>query len=537
MSLLCASDLAFRFSNQDEPLFQKASFEIGPGDRIGLVGPNGAGKTTLLRILAGELNPDKGSLVRRRRLRMSYIRQASVPTADVSLEDHVLAAEPELTKLRSEFHTLELRLNDSTTASHYAALLNTYQERGGYRLETEAQKVLAGLGFASEDRTLSMARLSSGQRARAELAHLLLAPADLLLIDEPTNHLDIAAREWLENYLASVRAAYLVVSHDRVFLNRAANRIFELRRGTLHIYSGNYEFYLEQRALRERQAWDQYTAQQKRISATRRAADRRVVLARQVAKAPQGIRGGKDFYAHKAAKLARTARILRERISHESAAKKPWKDDPIPALDFPDVNRARGVALRVENLSKSYGDKRLFRDLSFCIQSGARWAIVGPNGCGKSTLLRILMGYERADHGKIEMTARGHPGFYAQEGENLDPGLTPVEICLRANSDETRVRTILGCLRLRGEDAERPLAAMSAGERSRVALARLLLGGPNLLLLDEITNHLDIESREAVEETLLRYPGTILFVSHDRYVVTMLADDVLDFSTLPRNLQ
>ena len=530
MSLLSASNLAFRYPSQADPVFQEISFVVNPGDRIALVGPNGSGKTTLLRILAGEFDPHAGAVVRRQQLRVSYVPQGSHSFVEERVEDYVLTANPVLWKLHREIRALESRLQDVEGASHYADLLNAFEEQGGFRFHAEAKKVLEGLGFSPQERALPMAHNSSGQRARAELARLLLAPADLLLIDEPTDRLDIAAREWLEEYLARVHAAYLVVSHDRVFLSRVASRIFELRRHALAVYNGNFEFYLEQRAIREKQARDDYAAQQRRVVAANQASDRRMVLSRRVAKAPRGVRNGSDFYARKAAKVARTARILRERVARGTVADKPWKDEPLPLLEFPNVNRSSGVVLRVERLSKAYGNKRLFHNLSFDVQAGTHWAILGPNGCGKSTLLRVLLGYENADHGTVVRSARVRPGYYAQEGDNLEAHLSPVELCLQVHANETWVRTILGCLRLRGEDAERPVQSMCAGERCKVALARLLLSGADLLLLDELTNHLDIEAREAVEQTLRSFPGTILFVSHDRYFIKMLADEVLDFS-------
>ncbi len=528
MSLLSVSNLSFRYPSQADALFAQVSFEINPGDRIGLVGPNGAGKTTLLRILTGEVEPHTGAVVRRQHLRVSYVPQESSAAGEERLEDYVLTAYPALAVLRREIANLELRLDNLEASTRYAELLHSFEEGGGYALQSEAEKVLEGLGFGPRERSLSMAALSSGQRARAELARLLLVPTELLLIDEPTNHLDIAAREWLEDYLARLHAPYLVVSHDRTFLSRAVSRIFDLRRDALRVFEGNYESYLEQRARLERQAWEQYAAQQRRAVAAREASEWRMTLSRRVASAPRGIRGGKDFYARKAAKVARTARILRARVFREPVAKKPWVEDPIPPLNFPNVPRTSGVALRVENLSKAFGEKCLFRDLSFAVRAGTRWAILGPNGCGKSTLLKILLGFETPDQGTISLSARTRAGYYAQEGENLDGTKSPVELCLAVNPDETWVRTILGCLRLRGENAGRAIQAMSAGERAKVALARLLASGPNLLLLDEVTNHLDIEAREAVEDTLARFPGTILFVSHDRYFISKLADEVLD---------
>jgi ATP-binding cassette subfamily F protein 3 len=530
MSLLNAADLSFQYPSQSDPLFLKVSFEINPGDRIGLVGRNGAGKSTLLRILSGELEAHSGAVARRQQLRVSYVAQERVLAGEEALGTYVLRANPGLAEIHHEIRRLESQLDDEERACSYAGLLSAFEEQGGFGLEAEAEKVLDGLGFRSRERELPMAHLSSGQRALAELAKLLLAPTDLLLIDEPTNHLDMAAREWLEEYLAHLDVAYLVVSHDRAFLNRATTRMFELGRQTLVVYEGNYDFYAAQRALRESQAWERFTVRERRAAAAHRAAERRAALARRVAKAPRGIRASRDFYAHKAAKVARTGRILRERAVRQPAVEKPWLEDPIPSLDFPNVTRKSGIALRVEGLSKAFDGKVLFQNLSFYVQSGARWAILGPNGCGKSTLLRILLGHETADAGTAQFGAKIRRGYYAQEGDNLDGARSPLELCLEVHPDETWVRTILGCLRLRGEEATHALQKMSAGERAKVALARLLLSGADFLLLDELTNHLDIETREAVEDALLRFPGTILFVSHDRYFVKKLADETLDLS-------
>ena len=372
MSLLNAADLGFRYPSQSDPLFQKVSFEINPGDRIGLIGPNGAGKSTLLRILAGELEPDLGAVVRRQQLRVSYVAQQSAVTGEEVLGTYVLTANPVLAELHHEIRRLESQLDDDERACRYVGLLSAFEEQGGFRLEAEAEKVLEGLGFLARERDLPMARLSSGQRALAELAKLLLAPTDLLLIDEPTNHLDTAAREWLEQYL------------------------------------------------------------------------------------------------------------------------------------------------------------------SFHVQSGARWAILGRNGCGKSTLFRILLGQETADAGSVFFGGKVQLGYYAREGENLDNSRSPVQLCLEVHPDEAWVRTVLGCLRLRGAEATHPIHKMSAGERAKVALARLLVSGADFLLLDELTNHLDIETREAVEDALVRFPGTILFISHDRHFVKKLADEILDLSPKPK---
>ena len=260
MSLLSAADLSFQYSSQPVPLFQKVSFEINPGDRVGLVGPNGAGKSTLLRILTGELAPDSGAVIRRHQLRTIYVPQQTAAPPEDPLREFVLSSNPELAVTSREIHVLEGQLDDLVHATRYAELLHAFEEGGGFQLEVKAEKVLQRLGFTSGERKLPIGSLSAGQRARAQLARLLLASADLLLIDEPTNHLDIAGREWLEDYLLQLDAAYLIVSHDRAFLTRAATRTFELKRQTLTVYEGNYAFYVQQRDLRESQAMQRFAA-------------------------------------------------------------------------------------------------------------------------------------------------------------------------------------------------------------------------------------------------------------------------------------
>ncbi|MEW5977098.1 MAG: ribosomal protection-like ABC-F family protein [Acidobacteriota bacterium] len=527
MSLLNASSLSFHYPSQAGFLFQAVTFEINPGDRIGLVGPNGSGKTSLLRLLAGELQPTAGSIARQRGLLISYVPQESQANSEESVEDYVFGAFAELSLTRSQCRQLETSLETAQQATHYANLLADYEARGGFQAESDTSKVLEGLGFDARERGLAVGLLSSGQRARAELARLLLTPSDLLLIDEPTNHLDLAAREWLEGYLVRIDAAYLMVSHDRFLLNQVTTRIFEIGVEGFTAFEGNYDAYREQRAVLDRQRWERYEGQQRRLQAARQSSRRRMSLARKVSHAPAGARHGKDFYGGKAARVARTARILRERAEREPKVRKPWVEDPIRTLTFPNVGRAGDVVLCVEGLSKAYDTKRLFHKLSFTVGRGERWAVTGPNGCGKTTLLRLLLGLETPDEGSIRLGAKVKLGYLAQQGENLDLDRSAVAVCRDVHEDETWVRTILGCLRLRGERAEQPVGAMSLGERCKVALARLLLSGANVLLLDEPTNHLDIEAHEAVEETLEQFPGTILFVSHDRYFLKRLAQKTL----------
>lgn len=496
------------------PLFAHACFEINQGDRIGLVGPNGAGKSTLMRIVAGELAPSAGNVIRRGGLRVAYLEQEAPRGTGQTLFDRVMEADAELARLRQ----------DPDWLGEYVAL-------GGPGFEARVERALSRLGFPEESWGLATEQLSSGQRMRAELARCILSGADLLLLDEPTNHLDSAARSWLEGELRRLEAAVLLVSHDRAFLNRVTNRTVLTERGTVQCFEGNYEKFIEQRSLKERQAWQQYEARERQAAAERAAAEKRMALARKMVKAPEGqrdARGCAPHYAKKAAKVARTARIIRERQSMLEAVEKPWEEQGIPELDFSAVERGDEIAVRVEGMSKRFGERVLFQEMDLHITRGERWVLSGPNGSGKSTLLRMMAGTEQPDSGVVRVGGRVRAGYLAQEGENLTLGQTPLELCLGVCGDETRVRTMLACLKLRAEQILRPLATLSAGERTKAGMAMLLLSGANLLLLDEPTNHLEMEARAALEEALERYPGTVVLSTHDEWLAERIADHLLE---------
>ena len=398
-------------------------------------------------------------------------------------------------------------------------------------LEPDAGQVVQRRGlrvaYVPQHRDELSAALSAGERTRALLVRCLVPDVDLLLLDEPTNHLDLRAREWLARQLERHPAACLMVSHDRHFLDSVTTRTFELRRGAFTEYGGGYGFYERERAVREAGEWARYETHQKRAAALERAAERRESLANKVARAPVGTKGGNDFYARKAAKVSRTARILRERETSETIAK-PWQADPIPVLDFTSVPRSGDFPIEVDAVSKAYDGKPVIESLTFTCRRGERRAILGSNGSGKTTLLRLLLGLETPDAGRIRVASNVRLGYYAQEAENLDSKRTPVEICADACADRTWIRTLLACLKLPRDLAEQPVSRLSLGERAKVALVQVLVSGANVLLLDEPTNHLEIEAQEALEETLRQFPGTILFVSHDRRFIEEMAGRTLD---------
>ncbi len=511
MSLLQLSELSFSYPTTG-PLFSGCSFSINPGDRLAIVGPNGAGKSTLLRLLTGELEPTQGQIVGRKGARLAHVLQEQSAANEEALFEFVFASRGELAGLRDRLVAYETGAHHAANDAEYAGLVNDYQAAGGYAAEAETERILDGLGFAPGERRLTLRRLSGGQRTRAALARALNSEADLLLLDEPTNHLDIAAREWLENELSASARACIVVSHDRMFLRHFANRVVEIARGHVTVFEEDYDGYRATRALRERQAWQDYEGFQRRKAAAESAAQKRAQLAVKVAATPVGIKSGHDFYLRKAAKVARTGRILRERITHEPPVDKPWEEEPIPTLDFSGVRRSGDIVVSAENLAKTFGGKRLFENLTFFVARGDRLAIPGPNGCGKTTLLRILLGLENPDTGAVRMGANVVPGYFSQDSDDLPRAATPLELC----GGSTLPRTLMGCLKLRPDRVNEPISDLSPGERAKVALVQLLVSGANLLLLDEPTNHLEIEAQEALEQTLAQFPGAIVMVSHDR---------------------
>jgi len=512
MSLLVATGLGKAYGALD--VFGDLDLRIEEGDRIGMVGPNGAGKTTLLRILAGVEPPTTGQVVRKRGLTVGYLPQDPPPAADLTLREAMLAVFADLRARAEALAALEHRLAEAASRGDdgYAALLDEYgQEQmafeaaGGYTYETRIRQVLGGLGFHEDEHDKPLAYLSGGERTRALLAQLLLQEPDLLLLDEPTNHLDLEAVEWLEETLLHWKGALVVVAHDRYFLDKVATRIWEVNFGRLDAYRGNYSAYHLQREMRRERQRREWEEQQEFIAQTEEFIRRN--LAGQRSKEAQGRR-------------TRLERFLRD-----EAIERPLEERNI-RLGLTTTIRSGDLVLATKDLVVGY-DRPLFWCPDVEIRRGDRVALIGPNGAGKTTLLKTILGLVPPLSGKVRLGASVQIGYLAQAQAGLDPDQSVLEAVLEVkNLPLTQARSFLGQFLFTGDDVFREIRTLSGGQRSRVALARLTLQGANFLLLDEPTNHLDLASQEVLEEVLGRFPGTILLVSHDRYLVQALATHI-----------
>lgn len=485
--LLEASHISKSYGAQD--VLRDISFRLGTGERVGLVGRNGCGKTTLLRILAGEEMPDAG-----------HVRR--VPSS------LVIGYLPQAVRVESGRLVVEEMASAGIAEGRW----------------WEVEKVLAGLGFTPHQLTQPVASLSGGEKTRLALAKLLLAQPDVLLLDEPTNHLDIAMLEWLEEWLKGFHGAALIVSHDRRFLDNVVSRILELEDGNLTAYAGNYSEYARQKELALRRQEEAYRQRQREIQGIQEFIRRQLQLA---ARIEGGPKRGRDHYTRIAGKVARRAQAGRKRLEQMEHVEKPHQEKHI-RLSFNDVADSGYEVIVAENLSKQYGSRKLFAGVNLYIRRGDRLAIVGRNGAGKTTLLRIPLGLEQPDTGTVRIGSHVQPGYLAQEHENLNPHRTVLdEVRSAGSAAQHEVRALLASLLFRGHEVHKLVRNLSEGERVRVALAKLLVSGANLLILDEPTNHLDIATRERVEAALDAYTGTLLLVSHDRYLLDRLTQQTL----------
>ncbi len=500
-----------------QEIFRELSWRIPDRERIGLVGPNGAGKTTLCRLLAGVEEPDDGRVTRPRETTVGYLPQeaAGAPAGSVLVEalagfDAVWQVEREMEVVAAQLAAMAGGDGSDALTARYGDLQHRFEALGGYRLETEAKTILGGLGFREADCPRPLTEFSGGWRMRAALARLLLQRPSLLLLDEPTNHLDIESLEWLEAFLADYEGTVVLVSHDRYFLNRMVTSIAELGPSGLTVYPGDYDEYLVQREARRELLEAQARNQAKRVAEIERFIER---FRYQATKARQVQSRIKMLERMDRVEVEREARVIR--------------------FAFPQPPRTGRRVATLKDVHKAYGDNVVYAGVDFEVERGARIALVGPNGAGKSTLLRMLAGVLPFDRGERTLGTHVAVHYYAQHQlEALTLSLTILEELGRAAPElgQTRLRTILGTFLFSGDAVDKKIAVLSGGEKARVALAKMLVRPAAFLCMDEPTNHLDLASREVLERALAAFPGTIVFISHDRYFINRIATGIVDIA-------
>ena len=495
-------------------LFVDASFQLNPGEKVGLVGPNGSGKTTLFRMIVGEEAPDDGTVSVPKKLTVGYFRQDVEEMSGRSVIDEAIAG-TRLGALHHELDDLQHALADPARAVELDRLLarfgevqEEYEHLGGYALVSQAREVLHGLGFDDEQIDGDVGALSGGWKMRVAMARALLGKPDVLLMDEPTNHLDIESILWLEAFITSLPGALLMTSHDRDFMNRIVSRVAEIDDGEIRTYSGNYDFYERERALREANREAAHARQQAMLAKEQRFIDR---FASHAAKAAQVQSRVKTLDKIEKIKLPKQRRVVK--------------------FNFQPPPRSGDDVAILEGIDKRYGSRVIYDGLNLNVRRGERWAVMGRNGAGKTTLLRLIAGALEPDAGSVRIGASVKMGYFAQQAlQILDPKLTVEEQMIKDFPQESIgvLRTLLGAFQFPGDETDKPIRALSGGERTRLVLARMLLHPPNFLVLDEPTNHLDLATKEMLIDALGDFEGTMIFVSHDRSFLRGLGSRVLE---------
>lgn len=513
MALISAHSVSLSFS--ERVVFSDVSFDVYKKDKVGFIGVNGAGKTTLFKLLTRQLEPDIGDIFISRDATLGYMEQHACAGSDRTLFDELLTVFDDVISAEKELDDIAEKLNgsfsgDAGLIARQQYLLELFERRGGLTYKSRAKSALLGLGFAESDFSLPCSLLSGGQRSKVSLAKLLLSKADLLLLDEPTNHLDIESIDWLEGWLSEYGGTFIVISHDRYFLDKVTNRTFELENGKFFCTNGNYSRYHELKAERRKNAERVYDNTMKEVKRIRGIIEQQKTFSQE------------RNYITIASKQKSIDRLL-------DGLEKPEKELDSIHFSFKTNLVSGNEVLLCENVSKAFENKELFRDVSMLIERGERVFITGENGCGKSTLLKMILGKLRRDSGKITLGANVKIGYFDQtlaEISNSKTVLDEIWDDYRA-MPETQIRNALAAFLFKGDDVYKITSSLSGGEKARLALLKLMLSGANFLVLDEPTNHLDIKSREALEASFDTFDGTMLVVSHDRYFINRLSTRIL----------
>jgi len=500
-----------------QQLLVDASFQLNPGEKVGLVGPNGSGKSTLFRLIVGEEEPDSGEVSVPKSLALGYFRQDAGEMAGRVVLEEAIAGSGRLGDLHHELAELERALADPERADEMDTILprfgevqGEYQDLGGYEIEARAREVLHGLGFDDERIDADVGQLSGGWKMRVAMAKVLIGKPEVLLLDEPTNHLDIESILWLEGFIRDCGAAVLMTCHDRDFMNRVVTSIVEIDHGELVAYSGDYDFYDRERAVRAARQAAQYTRQQAMLKKEERFIER---FERHAAKAAQ--------VQSRVKKLDKIEKLEPPRVRE------------LVPFEFREPPRSGNDVATLAGVSKAFGARALYDGFDFEIRRGERWCVLGVNGAGKSTLLKMLAGRLQPDSGEVRLGAALKLGYFSQNAlDLLDPALTVWEQIDHAFPAATTPskRSLLGAFDFPGDDIDKHIRVLSGGERSRLILAQMLFDPPNFLVLDEPTNHLDLATKEMLVATLRDFSGTMVFVSHDRTFLRGLASRVLVLS-------